>query len=41
VGTYTAELNALRQLGCDLVQGYYFAKPQPGFITVPAERFQL
>jgi EAL domain-containing protein (putative c-di-GMP-specific phosphodiesterase class I) len=23
------QLDSLRQLGCDLIQGYYFAKPMP------------
>ena len=25
-----AQLDTLRRLGCDLIQGYYFAKPMPG-----------
>jgi diguanylate cyclase (GGDEF)-like protein len=29
----TRQLQALRELGCDLGQGYYFARPQPGEIV--------
>jgi diguanylate cyclase (GGDEF)-like protein len=29
----TAQLQALRGLGCDLGQGYYFARPQPGEVV--------
>jgi EAL domain-containing protein (putative c-di-GMP-specific phosphodiesterase class I) len=28
-----AQLEELRDLGCDLGQGYYFARPQPGEIV--------
>jgi diguanylate cyclase (GGDEF)-like protein len=27
-----AQLDTLRRLGCDLIQGYYFAKPMPGSV---------
>lgn len=30
------ELLALRELGCDLLQGYHFARPQPEFVKVAA-----
>lgn len=30
------ELLALRELGCDLLQGYHFARPQPSFVKVAA-----
>jgi EAL domain-containing protein (putative c-di-GMP-specific phosphodiesterase class I) len=29
----TAQLQALRGLGCDVGQGYYFARPQPGEVV--------
>lgn len=31
-----AELEALRGLGCDLVQGYHFARPCPDFVRIAA-----
>lgn len=31
-----AELEKLTQLGCDLLQGYHFAKPSPEFVKVAA-----
>ncbi len=31
-----AELRALRDLGCDLLQGYHFARPQAQFVQVAA-----
>lgn len=30
------ELGALRELGCDLLQGYHFARPSPDFVQVAA-----
>ncbi len=36
-GVETArELTILRELGCDLLQGYYFAKPSPEFVRIAA-----
>jgi EAL domain-containing protein (putative c-di-GMP-specific phosphodiesterase class I) len=36
-GVETAnELCALRDLGCDLVQGYHFARPTPSFVQIAA-----
>lgn len=31
-----AELRVLRELGCDLLQGYHFARPSPEFVKVAA-----
>lgn len=33
------ERDALLQAGCSIMQGYFFARPAPGFPTVPSERF--
>lgn len=30
-----AECDLLRQIGCDLLQGYYIARPAPPFVSVP------
>ncbi|MFB6461943.1 hypothetical protein [Bradyrhizobium tunisiense] len=30
VRRFRAQLDTLRRLGCDFIQGYYFAKPMPG-----------
>lgn len=35
------ERDALLRLGCHLMQGYFFARPAPGFPEVPAERFPV
>lgn len=36
-GVETAvELGVLRELGCDLVQGYHFARPSAEFVNVAA-----
>ncbi len=35
-----AECDALVTLGCDLLQGYHFARPAPSFIAVEPPRFQ-
>lgn len=35
-----AERDALVTLGCDLLQGYYFARPAPFFIAVEPSRFR-
>src|SRR5262249_1405072 len=32
----TAELDVLRSLGCDLLQGYHFARPSPEFVKIAA-----
>ena len=39
-----AQLDSLRRLGCDFVQGYYFSKPMPGaaieqYLAKERERF--
>lgn len=34
------ERDALVGLGCDLMQGYFFGRPHPDFLSVPPERYQ-
>lgn len=33
------ERDALSQLGCDLMQGYFYGHPRPEFLSVPTERY--
>jgi len=33
------ERDMLRDLGCNLMQGYWFAMPAPQFMSIPAERW--